>query len=144
MEYGDDDSPFYFPLGLPAFEEEKLFVAITIPDSEPLVFLQSARTPELCFLAFPIQAVQPEYHLALSPEDFAVLGGEGELTPRMSADTLVLTLLSVRDGFPVTANLMAPVIINPRTRRAVQSVRQDAAYSHQYPISAVSQVESTC
>ena len=49
--------------------------------------------------------VDPEYCLALAAEDLAVLGLEGDRQPRIGKDVLVLALLSVRDGFPVTANL---------------------------------------
>ena len=132
-----EGSAFHFPLGLPAFEEEKRFVPIDLPDHKPLLFLQSALTPELCFLAFPILVVDPEYHLDIAPEDLAVLGLEALEQPRIGQDVLVLGLLSVRDGFPVTANLMAPVVVNLRTGVAVQAIRHDSRYSHEHPVASV-------
>ena len=129
-----DESGFHFPLGLPAFEEEKRFVPVELPGSDPLVFLQSARTPELCFLAFPIQVVDPEYHLALAVEDLAVLGLEANRQPRIGEEVLALALLNVRDGFPVTANLMAPMVVNLKTLTAVQAVRHDAEYSFEQAV----------
>jgi len=133
IEY-DGQSAFHFPLGLPAFEEERLFVPMELPGSAPLTFLQSVTTPDLCFLAFPILAVDPDYHLGLAMEDLAVLGMEGEGQPRIGTDVLALALLCVRDGFPVTANLMAPVVVNLETRKAVQGVRQDQLYSYEHPV----------
>ena len=44
VEY-DDGSVLVFPDGVPAFEEEKHFVAIRQPINEPLIFLQSLSRP---------------------------------------------------------------------------------------------------
>jgi flagellar assembly factor FliW len=129
-----EESGFHFPLGLPAFEGEKRFVPIELPGSEPLVFLQSTVTPELCFLAFPIQVIDAEYNLGLAPEDLAVLGLSGDRQPRVGKEVLALALLSVRDGFPVTANLMAPVVVNLQTGQSLQAVRHDSRYSFEHPV----------
>jgi flagellar assembly factor FliW len=136
-----DESAFHFALGLPAFEGEKSFVPIELPGGEPLVFLQSTATPELCFLAFPIQVVDPEYCLALAAEDLAVLGLDGERQPRIGKDVLALAFLSVRDGFPVTANLMAPLVVNLRTFQAVQAVRHDSRYSFEHLVQGAGAVQ---
>ena len=136
-----EESVFDFPLGLPAFEDEKRFVPIEAPASSPLVFLQSLATPQLCFLAFPILVVDRDYRLAISPEDFAVLGLEEGREPRIGADILVLALLCLHDGNAITANLMAPLVVNLATRVGVQAIRHDAVYSHQQPVSDLTQVE---
>ena len=105
------------------------------------MFLQSTQTPELCFLAFPVQVVDPDYHLGLEPEDLAVLGLERGRQPRIGTDVLVLSLLSVRDGFPITANLMAPLVVNLRTFQAVQAVRHDSRYSFEHLVQGAGAVQ---
>jgi len=135
MPYGEE-AVYEFPSGLPAFENEKRFALLEAPDNAPLVFLQSAETPALCFLAFPILVVDREYRLAISPEDLVSLGLDVRRQPRIGAEVLALALLCVRDGFPVTANLLAAVVINVRNRRAVQAIRSDGAYSYQQPVAA--------
>ena len=136
------ESVFDFPVGLPAFEDEKRFIPIEVPASSPLVFLQSLATPDLCFLAFPILVVDRDYRMAISPEDLAVLKLEEGREPRIGDDLLVLALLCLHDGNSVTANLMAPLVVNLLTRTGVQAIRHDAAYSHQHPVSDLTQVES--
>ena len=131
MSY-EDESVFDFPCGLPAFEEEKRFVFIEISEYAPLVFLQSLTRPSLCFLALPVLSVDPDYRLELSGEDRAALELEGQ--PDCGGGILALALLSLHDGFPATANLMAPVVVNVRTRRALQAIRMDRRYSHQHPL----------
>ena len=46
-----------FPEGLPGFERERRFLPLEMPDQHPLVFLQSAATPALCFVTLPVLAV---------------------------------------------------------------------------------------
>jgi flagellar assembly factor FliW len=126
------ESVFEFPYGLPAFEQQHQFVFIEIAEYAPLVFLQSLNQPSLCFLALPVSSVDPEYRLEISSDDRAAL----QLEPQAPSGTeiLALALLSMHDGFPATANLMAPIAVNVRTRRALQAIRMDQRYSHQHPV----------
>ena len=129
-----EESVFDFPIGLPAFEEEKRFVPIELPQYAPLIFLQSLRQRELCFLTLPILVVASDYHLAVTREDLEILALDSARQPMLGADVLVLALVSLRDGFLATANLMAPLVVNLKTRRAIQAIRADSLYSHQHPI----------
>ena len=142
MDYAEE-SVFEFPFGLPAFEKEKRFVFIEVPDHAPLVFLQSIATPHLCFLALPIQVVDQSYELAVLREDLEALELNPQRQPKAGDHTLTLALVSLHDGFSATANLMAPIVINLATRRALQAIRADSKYSHQYPVVALNSA-STC
>jgi len=133
MDYRDE-SVFEFPFGLPAFESEKRFVLIDVPESLPLVFLQSLAQRDLCFLAFPLLVVEPDYQLGISEEDLAALELDTHRQPELGTEALVLALVSLRDGHVPTANLMAPVVVNLKSRRALQAVRADRRYSHEHPI----------
>jgi flagellar assembly factor FliW len=42
-------------------------------------------------------------------------------------------VLSLRETGP-TANLLAPVIVNLKSLKAVQAVAQEGSYSHQHPL----------
>jgi flagellar assembly factor FliW len=129
-----EESVFDFPFGLPAFENERRFVFIEAPDHAPLVFLQSIATAGLCFPALPIQVVDSGYELAISPEDLEALELDPYRQPRNGSEILALALVALRDGSLATANLMAPVIVNLKTRRALQAIRRDSGYSHQFPV----------
>jgi flagellar assembly factor FliW len=133
MSYSEE-SVFEFPLGLPGFEGEKRFVPIELQQHAPLIFLQSLSQPVLCFLAFPILVVDREYRLAITREDLAALELDPGRQPELSSEVAVLGILSLHDGFSATANLMAPIVINLKTRRALQAIRQDSRYSHQHPV----------
>lgn len=127
LEY-TPDSALTFPRGLPGFEDCRQFVLLDQPDFSPLVHMQSLETPELCFLALPVRTVDEAYEIALSPEDREA-AGLGDLDEPGRA-TLDLALLSVATDGRLTANLLAPIVINLTTRQAVQAVRGDTRYSH--------------
>ena len=132
MDY-PEEAAISFPGGLFGFEEERRFVLIENPSARPIVFLQSLATPGLCFIALPARVVDPEYRLEMAPEDCEQLGRPPEDPPAIGGDLLCLALLTVRPGVPSTANLLAPVVIDMRERKAVQAV-SGLGYSHVAPL----------
>ncbi len=102
----------------------------------PIVLLQSMTRASLCFVALPLQAVDRGYQLAIAPEDLADLGLATGRQPELGAEVLALALLSLHDDSLATANLMAPVVLNVKTRRGLQAIRRDSRYSHQHPVAA--------
>ena len=129
-----------FPAGLPAFEQERQFVLIEPPGQSPLVFFQSVCTKNLCFLALPVRGILPDYEVFAAPDDVALLGLNGETSSILN----VLALLTVTESGHVTANLLAPVLVNRAARQAVQAVRMDCRYSHQHVIGALRQGARAC
>ena len=127
----EPESELEFPCGLPGFDSRKRFVAVRFVESDPLVYLQSLEDPDLCFITMPVLSVDPAYRLKVSGEDLQQLGLPAARQPRIGEDVLALTVVSIRKNGP-TANLMAPVLVNLRTRKAVQAVTQEAGYSHQH------------
>jgi flagellar assembly factor FliW len=122
--------------GLFGFRNERDFLLLEVPSARPVVFVQSIRSENLCFVTLPVQMIDPDYQLSASGaqgfEDFP-----GEL--RMSADLLCLALLTVRDRQSATANLKAPLIIDVRSHRGMQVIVKDE-YSHYHPLPGKQQV----
>lgn len=125
---------FHFPHGIPGFDEETRFVLIEVAERAPLVFLQSMARASLCFAAFPIQVVDRQYPLAIAPEDLEDLELDPGRQPALGADVTVLALISWHGQSRITGNLMAPVVLNLKTRHGLQAIRRDARYSHEHPI----------
>jgi flagellar assembly factor FliW len=131
----DPGDALVFPRGLPAFENCREFLALTVPPSEPLIFLQSLEDSGLCFITTPILVVDSAYRLQIGAEDLELIGLPPRAAPVIGKDLLCLAVLSLREEGP-TANLLAPVVVNLRNRRAVQAVAQESGYSHQQPLLA--------
>jgi flagellar assembly factor FliW len=113
---------------LPGFEANKTFRLTESQTQAPLLFMESVSAPDLTFLLLPVALVDPQYDATLSPDDLGILGSEQD------SPLLCLAILTVADELPPTANLLAPVVVNPQTGRAVQAIRSDTRYSHQHPL----------
>jgi flagellar assembly factor FliW len=131
----DEAAILHFPVGLPGFERCTRFALLEPPPSAPILFLQSLDQPEVCFLAAPVTAIDPAYQLAMTPEDSNSIGIESE------EDLVCLAILAPAEDGRFTANLLAPVVIDRKTRRAIQAVRVDSRYSHQHPLAAAEETQ---
>ncbi len=139
LEYQEQDV-VRFPSGLPAFEEDLEFLLIEPAARAPLAFLQSTRQPRLCFLALPVLAIDPQYALAISAEDLAALEVDTARQPSIGADIHCLAVIAAPEQGPPTANLLAPIVINRKSRLGLQAVRVDSTYSHQHRLSPAEDV----
>lgn len=123
IEIGEDDV-LEFPKGLFAFEGEKQFVLIPFEGSDSaLLCLQSVRDEGLAFVVMNPFAVCPQYAPVLPPEELEKLGVAD------STELCYYVMCVVRD--PVadsTLNLKCPVVINDRTRQAVQVILDGDTY----------------
>jgi flagellar assembly factor FliW len=127
---------FHFPYGLPGFENERAFLFLKQPHTEPLLFLQSLGDPKLCFILLPILVVEENYNVNLDAEDLAALHLPPGRQPRIGEEILCAAIVSTAEGEDPTANLMAPVIVNLKEQIGVQAIQADSPYSHRHRIVA--------
>ncbi|MDD6134783.1 MAG: flagellar assembly protein FliW [Selenomonadaceae bacterium] len=121
----DEEKIVHFEDGIPAFEEEHEFVIIPYDEESPYVFLQSLATPDLAFLMTMPFVFFPEYEFELDDESQAKLGIEKQ------EEMLIYSLLTIPGGkvSDMTANLMAPVVINTTNMQARQIVLDKSRYT---------------
>jgi len=122
IEYAPE-SLVAFPFGLPAFESERLFIRLRLPQHEPLISLQSATTPQLAFLTVAVDRLIADYQLELGEEDLSFLGGSDEISAYE-----VLAIVAVNSDGQVTANVQAPIVIHRQRRIAIQVIQRNPAY----------------
>lgn len=140
VEYGSG-SVVEFCDGLPGFEDERRFILIEWPDLKPLVFVQSLATPGLCFPTLSVVSLDPDYRLEIEAADRAALGLASE--PAIGREVACLAILNIRETETV-ANLAAPLVIDLKSRRAIQAVVGGSSYSHEYPFSVAEPAEAAC
>lgn len=133
----DESRLIFFPEGIPGFPDEERFLLLKQGlDDTPFWWLQSVDTGELCFLTV-------ESELVLTGYDFPVPDEYGELLKLKGAPGLeALAIVTVRDGDlrKATANLRAPVLINPETRLGVQLILDNSQYAIRHPLFAEAEV----
>ena len=110
--------------GIPGFEEEKKFLVIPYSEESPFVFLQSLKTAELAFLMTTPFVFFPEYEFEIDDESIEALGIEKE------EDLLIYVLLTLpgKDIKQMTANLLAPIVINQQNHQAKQIILDKSEY----------------
>jgi len=126
----EDRKILQFPDGLPGFEGRRLFTLVphhTVDGGKgsPFVWLQSLEDGALAFLAMEPHQAFPDYAPRVPRADLESLS----LTEETSRPRLY-TLLTVPEGNPcgITANLMAPIVVNSLERRAKQIVLNTDQY----------------
>ena len=120
----DENKIVCFRRGIPAFEEEHEFLLVPYDEESPYVFLQSLKTPELAFLMTVPFLFFAEYEFEIDDDSIAELEIEEE------KDLLVYSLLTIPAGNvrQMTANLLAPIVINQRNLQAKQIILEKSSY----------------
>jgi flagellar assembly factor FliW len=105
--------------GMAGFPDAQSFALVEVPQASPLFLLRSLDQEGLEFVVVPPGVFFPEY----TPEIDDASAARLELTD--AADALLLVVLTVGETLATsTANLLAPIVINQRTRQAAQVVLQ--------------------
>jgi flagellar assembly factor FliW len=118
-----------FPEGVPGFERHQRFAMIVDQKLAPFSWLQSLHDPLVGFLVIEPGLLVTDYSFDISDPDAELLG----LTD--PSEARVLSILVVpEDVRAMTANLQAPLILNPEKRIAKQVILTDERFPLRYPV----------
>ncbi|TAM59496.1 flagellar assembly protein FliW [bacterium] len=126
--YADDDV-IEFPWGLPGFADHRRFLVLALDEQAPYLWLQSLDDPKVALPIVDPWQIFADYRPALpyyarvaldlvNPADFAIY-------------CVVVCTAGAED---LTINLLAPVVINHKARRARQVMLEGSPYSVRQPI----------
>ncbi len=118
------------PNGLPGFEACRSFVLMHSEQLGPLQCLKAVEGPAASFLVIDPRRVLPEYRCELTDADRHRLGAADEGT------LLWLVLVTIELDGTITANLRAPVVINPERMVGQQVVPYHCVYPIRHVIAA--------
>ena len=114
-----------FPEALYGFDREKEFVLLPLDPNidSPMEWLQSLRTPELAFIVTDPFLFVPQYKMVLNDDEKQQLKVE-------STESLVIRVIVTipKVHTEMTANLVAPLVINQKNHLAKQIVLTNAEY----------------
>ena len=103
--------------GLAGFPDTERYALVELPEASPLFLLRSLDETGLEFVVAPPSVFFADYAPELDDATVERLG----ITD--AAEVLLLVVLTVGNGIETaTANLLAPIVINERTRAAAQVV----------------------
>lgn len=122
IEVGEDEV-VHFRRGIPGFENFHRYVLLSTGGPSPFRFLQSLDDPDLTFVVTDPLWFRPDYRVRVRKEDLEQIGAAAE------DEVAVYVIVTVPERpEEMTANLLAPILINTRTREAMQHVQSDVPY----------------
>ena len=111
-----------FPDGIPGFESCRSWVVMAAESATPLRRLQAMDGADAAFLAIDPRVVLDNYRCELSASDRRRLGA-GDNDP-----LLWLAIVMLEPSGALTANLRAPIVINPKTMTGQQVLPHNCLY----------------
>lgn len=128
VSFSEDDLLF-FPRGIPAFENNHKWILAGSDDSA-IRWLQNIEEPSLALPVTSPDAIRADYNARIPDDDIKLIGTTNP------ADLAMLIVVSVPEGEPwnMTANLRAPILINIKTRKAVQVIALNEEYAIKHMI----------
>ena len=120
-----------FPDGLPGFELCRSFVLLSSPEMEPLQQLRSVDGPEASFVGIDPKLILPTYRCELSEFDRERLGAKDDSV------LLWLAIIGIDADGTTTANLRAPVVINPENMTGRQVMPHRCLYALRHVITEI-------
>ncbi|MDE2573307.1 MAG: flagellar assembly protein FliW [bacterium] len=128
LTYADDDV-IEFPWGIPGFAHHRRFLVLTLEAQEPYLWLQSLDDPGIALPIVNPWDIFPDYKPSLpyyarvaleldNPGDFVIY----------------CVVVCTAGAEELTMNLLAPIVINLKQRRARQVMLESSAYAVRQPI----------
>jgi flagellar assembly factor FliW len=104
---------------MPGFPAHQQFVLVRLNDQGLLYAFTSIQDPDLRFLVAPPEPFFPDYAPEIESEVFAALNTK-------DPDRLLVMVVITAGVNETTANLLAPIIVDRDSRRAMQVVLNDS------------------
>jgi flagellar assembly factor FliW len=111
-----------FPDGIPGFEACRQFVLLASEAIAPLQRLESIEGTSAAFVGIDPRLALAEYRCRLSQSDLRALGADASTT------LLWFAIISAEADGTLTANLRAPIVINPQRMIGRQVLPDDGLY----------------
>ena len=133
-----EDKVITFPRGILGFAKNKQYLLFPHSEDSPFFWLQSVEDGDLAFVVMNPRLVKADYSLDV---DENVLN---ELDAKQEADLEVVCIVTIPRNDPkrMTINLLGPIIINAKSRSAVQIICDKKSYSHQHPVVSEQQAQA--
>lgn len=126
--FGELDVPrdkiIHMPLGILGFQNSFNYFILDHAEDSPFKWLQSADEPDLAFVIIDPYLFKPDYNMEVTVEDLA------PIQTTDVEDIVVAVLVSIHgDPRLMTANLLAPVMVNYKKMLGMQIVMNNSSYS---------------
>jgi len=118
-----EEDVFAFPWGLPGFEDLRMFIVIQLETQDSILWLQSLDDVNVSLPLGDPWLFFPDYDPKMP--SFARLS----LDLREAEDYTILAVMVGTDGGPTFMNLLAPIVVNLKTRIGRQVPLETSRYT---------------
>lgn len=124
----DEHSIIEFPEGIPGFEELKKYVIMRCEQTEPIQWMQSIENQYIAMPVINPFILDENYHVEVNDEELNMIGTFNE------EDMVVLCIMVLPEELKdMTANFMAPVLINVNKMKGCQVVMDSGDMPIKFP-----------
>ncbi len=126
----DEQKVINMPLGIPGFKGKNRYAVLQKEETVPFFLFQCVDDPNLSFVVLDPVKIIPEY--TIDKKDLAKIVSWDLEQDEISCFVIV----TIPKGNPekMTANFMAPLVINNNAREGLQFILQNSSYSHQHQL----------
>ncbi len=126
--FGELDVPrdkiIHMPLGILGFQNSFNYFILDHAEDSPFKWLQSADEADLAFVIIDPYLFKPDYNVEVSNDDLAPIQ-TGDIS-----DIVIAVLVSIHgDPRLMTANLLAPLLVNYKKMLGMQTVMNNSSYT---------------
>ena len=127
----EEDKVITMMTDLPGFPGMKRFIILEHEKTRPFYWFQCIDNPDLALTIINPYLFKPDYSVAFEP---ILKDMKWESDGRDNLKIYVVVNASTAFVEKITANLIAPILINTSRYEAIQLVIYDSPYSHKHPI----------
>jgi flagellar assembly factor FliW len=120
-----------FPRGIPGFSKLRQFFLVPVPENDCFAWLQSADRPEVAFLVADPFTFYPHYEIRLPVAERELLQVKHQKEVSVHVIVRIPAEGKTED---ITANLLAPVVINNELRLGCQLILEESVFSIREPL----------
>jgi flagellar assembly factor FliW len=123
----DSEKVINMPSGIPGFKDKKRYVVLQKEETVPFFLYQCVDDPNLSFVVLDPTKIMPEYSIDKKDFDQSVEWNFEE------DEVSCFVIVTIPSGNPekMTANFLAPLVINNDRKEGLQLILQNSNYSHQ-------------
>jgi len=127
-----EDKIISMPFGMLGFPDKTRFVVLQHKENSPFFWYQSVDDPALAFVVMSPLLFEPDYNVDV--EDIVRQMSWNEEKGKNNLELYVVVNIPKSTPDKMTANLIGPILINNKTRQAVQMVIGNSPYSYRFPL----------
>jgi flagellar assembly factor FliW len=128
----EEDKVISMPFGMLGFPDKKRFVIFQHREDSPFFWFQSVDDPALAFVITNPFNFKSDYEIDVGNTVEEMSWNKEEADNNLE----LYVVVNIPKGAPdqATANLIGPILVNNKTRQAVQMVIANSTYSYKFPL----------